>query len=108
MTTGEASMRDRPCAQSSRMKVTARQIASVVLVLLLDGFNQANALENETDAIARAVAANRAKDYVTSLSIIRKLVDQGNAAAPAMLGLMYWEGAGVKLDRSYACDLRFV
>jgi TPR repeat protein len=87
------------------MKIAAGQISCVALLLLFSCVNQVDALESEADAIERAVAANRAKDYGTSISIIHKLVDQGSAAAPAMLGLMYWAGAGVQLDHSYACDL---
>jgi TPR repeat protein len=87
------------------MKVAAWHISCVVLFLLLTCVNQVDALESEPDAIARAVAANRAGDYGTSISVFRKLMDQGSTAAPAMLGLMYWAGAGVQLDHSYACDL---
>ncbi len=87
------------------MKIAAWHIGCVVPFLLLTCINQVHALESESDAIARAVAANRAGDYGTSIAVFRKLMDQGSAAAPAMLGLMYWAGAGVKLDHSYACDL---
>jgi uncharacterized protein len=87
------------------MRVAAGQVSCVVLLLLFTGVKQVDALERDPEAIARAVAANRAKDYGTSIAIFRKLMDQGSAAAPAMLGLMYWAGAGVQLDHSYACDL---
>ena len=87
------------------MKVAAGQLSCVVLFLLLTCVNRVEALESEPDAIARAVAANRAGDYGTSIAIFRKLVDQGSAAAPALLGLMYWAGAGVQRDHNHACDL---
>jgi hypothetical protein len=66
------------------MKVAAGRMSCVVLLLLLTYVNQVNALESEPDAIARAVAANRAGDYGTSISIFRKLVDQGSAAAGSL------------------------
>ena len=87
------------------MKVAAGHISCVVILLLFTCVNQVCALESEPDAIARAVAANRAGDYGTSTSVFRKLMDQGSAAAPAMLGLMYWAGAGVQMDHRHACDL---
>ena len=87
------------------MKAAIQRLGCAMLLFSLSHSNQAAAAETESDAIARAVAANRAKDYATSISILRKLVDRGNAAAPAMLGLLYAAGAGVAPDHIAACDL---
>jgi TPR repeat protein len=83
----------------------ATGIGCVGLFLLPIGTGYADALKTESDAMAKAVAANKAKDYGTSIAIYNRLMDHGNAAAPAMLGLMYWIGAGVQQGRAHACDL---
>jgi len=87
------------------MRIVARDIACVSLYLLFAYAGRAATPEAETNEMANAVAANRVKDYGTAIAIYRKLADRGSAAAPAMLGLMYWSGAGVPLDHVHACDL---
>jgi TPR repeat protein len=49
-------------------------------------------------------AFNR-KDYVSALSIVRPLADQGNAIAQSNLGLMYETGQGVPQDYTEAARL---
>jgi TPR repeat protein len=81
----------------------ARPICAALLAAIACAAH-AQALETEPDAMAKAAAANRANDYATSIAIYRRLADQGSAAAPAMLGLMYFAGVGVPRDHTRACD----
>jgi uncharacterized protein len=74
------------------------------LLFALSSTTFAAPVESESDAMAKAAAANRAKDYATSMAIYRKLADEGSAAAPAMIGLLYFAGAGVPRDIAKACD----
>src|SRR5580704_4655418 len=85
------------------MRLVVGQFICAALLLISRG-SHAQALESEADAMARAVAANKAKDYGASIAIYRRLADQGSAAAPAMIGLMYWAGNGVPRDHTRACD----
>src|ERR1700737_1616419 len=80
------------------------KVSRLGLLLLISCGSQAGEIEDEATAMARAVSANQAKDYATSIAIYRKLADEGSAAAPAMLGLMYWSGSGVPRDHTRACD----
>jgi TPR repeat protein len=80
-----------------------RIICTALLVTVSCGSHAAT-VENESDAMAKAVAANKAKDYAASMAIYRKLADEGSAAAPAMIGLLYFAGAGVPRDSTRACD----
>ena len=66
--------------------------------------SHAGTAEGESDAMSRATAANKTKDYAASMAIYRKLADEGSAAAPAMIGLLYFAGAGVARDNTKACD----
>ena len=76
-----------------------------VLALAISCGSFAAPVESESDAMGRATAANKAKDYATSMAIYRKLADAGSAAAPAMIGILYFAGAGVPRDNTKACDL---
>jgi TPR repeat protein len=86
------------------VKSSVGQIICMAIVVTVSCGNHAGAIENESDAMAKAVAANKAKDYAASMAIYRKLADEGSAAAPAMIGLLYFAGAGVPRDSSKACD----
>jgi TPR repeat protein len=77
---------------------------SAALSLVVSCASYAGTVETESDAMAKALAANQAKDYATSMAIYRKLADEGSAAAPAMIGLLYFAGAGVPRDNAKACD----
>lgn len=44
------------------------------------------------------VAANKRGDFATACKIFRKLAEQGNASAQAILGFMYFKGQGVSQD----------
>lgn len=50
-------------------------------------------------------AAYNGGDYVTALWLLRPLVDQGNADAEDMLGVMYFVGQGVTQNRAEAIRL---
>jgi TonB family protein len=69
---------------------------------------QANALQKveaspkPANRLDDAQAAHRVGDYATALRVSRELAEQGDAAAQAMLGLMYAEGQGVAKDDAEA------
>ena len=86
------------------MKSSVGQIICTAILVTVSCASQAGTVENESDAMAKAVAANKAKDYAASMAIYRKLADEGSAAAPAMIGLLYFAGAGVPRDSTKACD----
>jgi TPR repeat protein len=86
------------------MKLESILAVCGALALLIGVRSYAATVESESDSMAKAVAANKAKDYATSMAIYRKLADDGSAAAPAMIGLLYFAGAGVPRDNSKACD----
>ena len=86
------------------MKSSVGQIICTAILVTVSCASQAGTVENESDAMAKAVAANKAKDYAASMAIYRKLADEGSAAAPAMIGLLYFAGAGVPRDSTRACD----
>lgn len=86
------------------MKSPAGQIICAMLAVAIGCGSNAGPVETESDAMARATAANKAKDYAASMAIYRKLADEGSAAAPAMIGLLYFAGAGVPRDTTKACD----
>ena len=46
-----------------------------------------------------ALAAHERGDYATAFRLYRALADQGNAVAQYKLGLMYYTGQGVPMDR---------
>ncbi len=56
--------------------------------------------EQDTDAeqFDNATKAYEYKDYATALKLIRPLAEKGNAKAQYNLGLMYYEGDGVRAD----------
>jgi len=85
-------------------KLVTAQIVCAMLLLATGWDSPAEALQTEPEAMTQAAAANKAKDYATSLAIYRRLSDQGSAAAPAMIGLLYFAGAGVPRDHTQACD----
>jgi uncharacterized protein len=85
-------------------KLVTAQIVCAMLLLATSWDSPADALQTEPEAMAQAAAANKAKDYATSLAIYRRLSDQGSAAAPAMIGLLYFAGAGIPQDHVRACD----
>jgi uncharacterized protein len=87
------------------MKIPVGQIFCTALLVTVSCGSHADTAETESAAMAKAVAANRVKDYATSMAIYRKLADEGSAAAPAMIGLLYFAGAGVPRDNTKACDL---
>ena len=86
------------------MKSSVVQIIWTAILVTVSCASHAGTIENESDAMAKAVAANKAKDYAASMAIYRKLADEGSAAAPAMIGLLYFAGAGVPRDSARACD----
>lgn len=86
------------------MKLLRYRIACRTLVLSISCGSLAATVESETDEIAKATAANKSKDYATSMAIYRRLADQGSAHAPAMMGLLYFAGSGVPRDHTRACD----
>jgi TPR repeat protein len=86
------------------MKSPVGQIICTALLAAIGCGSHAGAVETESAAMAKAAAAYRAKDYATSMAIYRKLADEGSAAAPAMIGLLYFAGAGVPRDNTRACD----
>jgi TPR repeat protein len=45
-----------------------------------------------------AVAANKAGDYATAMSLLRPLAEQGDANAQYGVGALYWNGHGVTAD----------
>jgi TPR repeat protein len=86
------------------MKRHSTPFIQPVLALLLACSSHAGTTETDADELSKAVAANKAHDYATSMAMYRKLVDQGNVAAPALIGLLYFAGAGVPRDIVKACD----
>ena len=86
------------------MKNPVGRIICTALLVTVSCGSHAATVENESDEMAKAVAANKAKDYAASMAIYRKLADEGSAAAPAMIGLLYFAGAGVPRDSTRACD----
>ncbi len=80
------------------------KVLCAALLWVLSGGGGAESRETEADALAKAVVANQAKDFATSIAIYRRLADQGSAAAPAKIGLMYFTGSGVPQDYTHACD----
>jgi TPR repeat protein len=80
------------------------RILGTALLCIISFASHAETIESEADALAKAKTANQAKDYATSTAIYRRLADQGSAAAPALLGLMYFTGRGVPRDHTRACD----
>jgi TPR repeat protein len=77
-----------------------------VLCLLFTGAaSSAPAAETESAALARARAANQARDFATSLAIYEEWRGRGSGAATTNLGLMYWSGLGVASDHQRGCDL---
>jgi len=91
-------------AGSQRLKSPVGRIICIALLVAVNCAGHADTVESESAAMARAAAANRAKDYAASMAIYRKLADEGSAAAPAMIGLLYFAGAGVPRDNTKACD----
>lgn len=91
-------------AEVERMKLAVGPLIFATLLMVTGRGSHAEALESEADALAKAVTANKAKDYGTSMAIYRRLADQGSAAAPALIGVMYWAGSGVPRDHTRACD----
>jgi len=85
-------------------KMTKYRIFGTAFVCIISFASHAETIESEADALATAKTANQAKDYATSTAIYRRLADQDSAAAPAMLGLMYFAGRGVPRDHTRACD----
>jgi TPR repeat protein len=83
---------------------TIAKIIVAAFLMISGDSGYAKSVDTETEAMARATAANEAGDYATSIAIYRKLADQGSAAAPAMIGVMYFSGAGVPLNHTLACD----
>jgi len=86
------------------MKSPVGKIICAVFLVAMGCGSQAGTLETESDAMAKALAANKAKDYAASMAIYRKLAGEGSAAAPTMIGLLYFAGAGVPRDNTRACD----
>jgi uncharacterized protein len=86
------------------MRFKSNLLICAAFALTMSSAGLAAALESESDAMAKATAANKAKDYATSMAIYRKLADAGSAAAPAMIGVLYFAGAGVPRDNTKACD----
>jgi TPR repeat protein len=91
-------------ARGWRVKNRVGQIICTALLVTIGCAGRAGTVETESAAMSKAVAANKAKDYATSMAIYRKLADDGSAAAPAMIGLLYFAGAGVPRDTAKACD----
>jgi TPR repeat protein len=73
-----------------RLFVT-RTLAAVVLIVILTGAAAAGPLEDAWTAYKRG-------DYATALQLWRPLAEQGNVAAQANLGFMYYHGHGVPQD----------
>jgi TPR repeat protein len=86
------------------MKIQSNLSTSAVLALVIGYGSYAGQVESESDGLAKAAAANKVQDYATSMAIYRKLADEGSASAPAMIGLLYFTGAGVQRDNTKACD----
>jgi TPR repeat protein len=59
--------------------------------------------QTESDALARAKAANERRDYATSFAIYRDLNDKGSGIGARMLGLFYWSGVATTIDHNRAC-----
>jgi TPR repeat protein len=89
---------------TNRIAVAATQIICVALLLTISRGVHADPVETESEAMARATAANKVRDYVTSIAIYRGLIERGSGAAPAVLGTMYFSGVGVPRDPTRACD----
>jgi TPR repeat protein len=86
------------------MRFKLEPLICAAFALAISCGSLAAAVDSESDAMAKATAANKAKDYATSMTIYRKLADAGSAAAPAMIGILYFAGAGVPRDNTKACD----
>jgi uncharacterized protein len=86
------------------MKNLSHRATCAIFALAISCLSHADTTGSESDEMNKAVAANKAKDYATSMAIYRKLADRGSAAAPAMIGLLYFAGAGVPRDNEKACD----
>jgi uncharacterized protein len=86
------------------MKLHSTLVIQTVLALLVTCISHAATAETDADELSKAAAANKVKDYAVSMAIYRKLADQGSAAAPALIGLLYFAGAGVQRDNVKACD----
>src|ERR1700688_3570880 len=93
------------CQRTAReCNMNKSKIICAALMWVISCGGHSETVETEADAMAKAVVANKAKDYGTSIAIYRRLADQGSAAAPAMIGLMYFSGNGVPRDHTRACD----
>jgi len=86
------------------MKFESNISICAALALVICCGSYAGQVESDSDALAKAAAANKVKDYATSMAIYRKLADEGSASAPTMIGLLYFAGAGVQRDNTEACD----
>jgi len=81
-------------------------LLSSVAAIIIASMSLASArAESEADALNRAVAANKKKDFTAAVNIYRGLDERGSPAGSRFLGLMYWVGAGVEKDHARACDL---
>jgi hypothetical protein len=70
------------------MSKTSRGIGTgVAFCALLAIGRLVHAAESESEALARARAANEARDFATSLAIYRDLSQHGSAKATTLLGL---------------------
>ncbi len=75
-----------------------RATLTALAVMALPGTAVAGPLEDGRVAYARG-------DYATALRLLRPLVDQGNADAQDILGIMYFVGQGVPQNRAEATKL---
>ena len=79
-------------------KLFSKMRMAVIFFIAVAGGTAAGPLEDGRAAYAHG-------DYATALRLLRPLVDQGNAGAQDILGIMYFVGQGVPQDRAEAIKL---
>ena len=87
------------------MRKTSTTFGTSLGLWILLSSSLAQAAESESEALARARAANQARDFATSVAIYQEWRQRGSAAASTLLGLMYWSGTAVATDHQRACNL---
>ncbi len=98
-----------------KLAITARYVAPILAIAIFAGAlgprltvaqtragTHGGAESSGEEADRRGREAFARKDYASALSWLRKAADRGDAEAQAKLGLMYYEGLGVKQDFAQA------
>jgi hypothetical protein len=73
-------------------------LKNILIVLLLTGFVYADDVDNGVKAAGK-------NDYKTAVKLFSKACDMGSAVGCNNLGVMYYEGQGVRQDSFKAVEL---